>query len=93
VANQFTDIEYQFAARMSAIEWVLEVIAARYLVNDPQAQEVLQYLRDGLQNPKPHVGGLVDAAILQRFRSDQEEFALHLIAKIEARAGLKKAEE
>lgn len=75
----------QFAARMSALEFIVEVFASNQLKEMRNAQQFIDLIRDRLAKPRPHVGGPVEIERLQRMNSDVQEFGTHLANKIEAR--------
>lgn len=83
--SQFSDNDYQWAARCSAIEICLEVIAGAALANDPQAEGVIAHLKEILSQPVQIKGNPDSPERAQQFAGDVQEFGLHLAEKIEWR--------
>lgn len=82
--TDFTDADYQWAARCSAIENVLEVVASSLLAGDPEAENIIAHLREVMAKPMRVVGD-AGPERAQQFSADVREFGGHLIDKIERR--------
>jgi|CXWL01.1.fsa_nt_gi 3-mercaptopyruvate sulfurtransferase SseA len=80
-----TEMNDQFAARMSAIEFIVEVFAANQLADMRNAGEFIDTVRLRFDRPYRRSGGPIDAAREQQFRETMKEFGVNLANKIEAR--------
>jgi hypothetical protein len=83
--TEFREADYQWAARCSAIENVLEVVAGSLLASDPQAEQIIAHLREVMAKPLRIVGHTDAPGRAEQFATDVREFGDHLIDKIERR--------